>query len=149
MDTLRRFCQEEGIEAEFIDAPDGAETADDAAAALNTSPVHIIKSLVFFLDDEEPVLVVVRGPDQVDEGKLAEAMLAKQARLATPEEVEAETGYRVGAVPPVGTPLLKVIDERVMDNDTVYGGGGAQDRLIKLDPRFIVGEDDFVEDVTV
>lgn len=143
---LERFCEAEGIEAEFLAAPSGAETAADAAQALDTSPAQIIKSLVFFLDGD-PLLVVVRGVDSVSETKLAEAMHAKECRLAEPDEVEDCTGYAVGAVPPVGTSLTKVIDERVLEQDRVYGGGGARDRLIGLDPRFIVGERDFVEDV--
>ncbi|MDY6769005.1 MAG: YbaK/EbsC family protein [Candidatus Nanohaloarchaea archaeon] len=144
---LEQFCEENGIEAEFIQT-DGSESAEDAARALNTTVEHIIKSLVFYADGD-PVLVIVRGCDHVSEEKVAETLRAEQCRLAQPAEVEDETGFGVGAVPPVGADLDKLVDEAILEMDEVYGGGGAPDRVIGLDPRFIVGEDDLVADVTV
>ncbi|MFB6076931.1 MAG: aminoacyl-tRNA deacylase, partial [Candidatus Nanohaloarchaea archaeon] len=115
---------------------------------------HIIKSLVFMADrgrkpGYDPVLVIVTGDRQVDERKLAELLRTEDVRMADPEEVHDATGFRIGGVPPVGTGLPKIVDEAVMAKDTVYGGGGSDDRIIELDPRFIVGEDDLVRDVTV
>lgn len=144
---LERYCEMHGIEARFRDAP-GAETAEGAAAALDTTVDHIIKSLVFVADDE-PVLVVVSGAHQVDERKLAEVLRTDDIRMADPDEVHEATGYRIGGVPPVGTDLHKIVDDQVLEKDRVYGGGGADDRIIELDPRFIVDEDDLVRDVTV
>ncbi|MCJ7478765.1 MAG: YbaK/EbsC family protein [Candidatus Nanohaloarchaeota archaeon QJJ-7] len=144
---LEIFCEQNGIEAEFREAP-GAETAEGAAEALNTTPEHIIKSLVFFADGE-PVLVIVRGSDHVSESKVSEVLRAGKCRLAEPEEVEKETGFSVGGVPPVGAGLPKLVDSKVLEMDKVYGGGGKSDRIIALDPRFIIREDDLVEDVTV
>ena len=143
---LEEYCREQGIDAELIDTPASAKTADDAARALNTTPEHIIKSIVC-IADEKPVLVIVRGQDRIDLPAVAAAVDADDARLTSPEEVEDITGYAVGAVPPVGTGLRTLIDEHVLQYDEVYGGGGAEDRLIALDPRFIVGEHDLVVDL--
>lgn len=145
--TVQEFCHRNGIDAEFIET-DGSETAEDAARALDTTVDHIIKSLVFMVE-EEPVLVIVRGSDHVSEGKVSGALDVDSCRLADPHEVEDATGYAVGGVPPVGAGLDKLVDESVLQMDKVYGGGGAEDRVIGLDPRFIVGEDDLVADVTV
>ncbi len=147
MDELQLFCERNGIDAEFLEVEEAA-TAEDAAQALDTSPASIIKSLVFYAADE-PVLVIVRGSDHVSEEKVAAALHTDACRLAEPDEVEDATGFAVGAVPPVGTGLPKLVDEAVLAMDEVYGGGGASDRLIGLDPRFIVGEKDVVADVTV
>lgn len=144
---LELFCEENGIEAEFIDFDMATHSVQEAARALDTSTRNIIKSLVFIVDGE-PFLVVVDGTSRVDEEKLAEVLLAEDARLAEPDEVEDATGYAVGTVPPVGTGLRAVVDDRVLEKDVVYGGGGAESRMIKLDPRFIVGEDDRVAPVT-
>lgn len=163
---LREFCESHGIEAELLPAP-GAETAEGAAEALDTTVDSIVKSLVFMADrgpradgadeDEdrvgergwEPVLVVVTGPQQVSEEKLAAALGTDAVRMADPDEVGEATGYRIGGVPPVGTGLDKVVDERVLDQNVVYGGGGDAETVLKVDPRFIVGEDDLVRDVSV
>lgn len=145
---LEEFCERNGIEAEFIETDGSAQTAEEAAEQLDTSVTSIIKSLVFVVDGD-PVLVIVRGVDQVDERRVAEVLRSEECRMARPEEVHDATGYRIGGVPPVGTDLQKVIDERVLDQDEVYGGGGSETTIVALDPRFIVDEDALVADVTV
>ncbi|MDY6761641.1 MAG: YbaK/EbsC family protein [Candidatus Nanohaloarchaea archaeon] len=147
MQELQQFCRTNGIDAEFIET-DGSETAEDAAQALDTTVGHIIKSLVFIAGGD-PVLVIVRGSDHVSEEKVSETLHVDGCRLAEPDEVKDATGYPVGGVPPVGAGLRKLVDEAVLEMDEVYGGAGAPDRVIGLDPRYIVGEDDFVADVTV
>lgn len=147
MEMLEQFCEEHGIDAEFIQTQ-GSETAEDAARELDTTVHNIIKSLVFIADDE-PVLVVVRGSDHVSEEKVASVLQAGSCRLADPDEVRDATGFAIGGVPPVGAGLQKLVDAKVIEMDEVYGGAGAPDRVIRLDPRFIVGENDIVEDVTV
>lgn len=144
---LELFCEKNGIEADFIETSGSAETAEDAARELDTTVDHIIKSLVFFVDGE-PVLVVVRGSDRVAPAKVAEACLGVECRIASPDEVKEVSGFHIGGVPPVGTELVKVIDEQVLEMDTVYGGGGSATRIVALDPRFMVAEDDVVADVT-
>ncbi|MDY6776490.1 MAG: YbaK/EbsC family protein [Candidatus Nanohaloarchaea archaeon] len=145
---LERFCEENGIEAEIIETEASSKTSKDAAEALDTTVEHIIKSLVFYADSE-PVLVIVRGSDRVDESRVAEVLRAQDCRMAEPEEVKRETGFPVGGVPPVGAGLPKLVDEKVLDMDRVYGGAGSSNRVIELDPRFVVGEDDIVAKVTV
>ncbi|MDY6765795.1 MAG: YbaK/EbsC family protein [Candidatus Nanohaloarchaea archaeon] len=147
MRELQQFCEENGIDAEFIQT-NGSGTAEAAARELETTTDHIIKSLVFIADGD-PVLVIVRGSDHVSEELVAAELHVEDCRLAEPGEVEEATGYEVGGVPPVGAGLKKLVDEDVLAMDTVYGGAGTPDRVIGLDPRYIVGEDDLVADVTV
>lgn len=143
---LQSYCEQHGIDAEFIQTDESTKSAEDAARVLQVQPTQIIKSLVFYIE-EEPFVVVVRGPDRVNEESLQEFMQAETCRLAKPDEVQDETGYAIGGVPPVGVELPKIVDEHVLDYDTVYGGGGSEHRLIGLDPRFIIGENDLVGDV--
>lgn len=144
---LQQYCEEAGIEAEFIETDAKTESAKDAARVLKTTIDHIIKSLVFYADNQ-PFLVIVRGPDRVNEEDLCETLGAETARLATPDEVENLTGYEVGGVPPVGVELPKIVDDKLLEYEEVYGGAGSKHRMIKLDPRFIVGENDVVAEVT-
>jgi prolyl-tRNA editing enzyme YbaK/EbsC (Cys-tRNA(Pro) deacylase) len=59
-------------------------------------------------------------------------------RLASPREVKEVTGYEVGELPPIGIPVKTLIDLRVLERSYVLGGGGAVNRLIRIDPRKIV-----------
>ena len=60
-------------------------------------------------------------------------------RKVSPREVEAATGYGVGALPPVGhkRALRVVIDRAVMEKEFVYGGGGSVNALLEISPRDI------------
>lgn len=145
---LEAYCDEHRIDYELIQVDGTAHSAGDAVDQLDIDPAQVVKSLVF-LADGEPVLAQVCGPDNVDEQALIDALPADDVRLAEPDEVEEIAGYAVGAVPPVGTGLPAVVDERVLSQETVYGGGGADDHVIALDPRFIVAEHDIVADITV
>ncbi len=107
-------------------------TVRQAARELGVEEGRIIKTLVVVTDDG-PVLAILDGRSRLDLSKVG-----RGARLATPEEVERYTGYRVGEVPPVGIPLRTFVDERVLRWDRVYGGGGSIRRLVELDPRVIV-----------
>jgi len=40
------------------------------------------------------------------------------------------------------------VDSDVLEQETVYGGGGTGKRILKIDPRFIVDEDSVTADVT-
>lgn len=144
---LQAYCRDHGIEAEFIETDRSTKSAKDAARVLQVGTDQIIKSLVFYVD-EDPHLVIVRGPDSVDEDRLAELLAAESTRFASPDEVQEETGYSVGGVPPIGTDLPKIVDEHVLDHDTVYGGAGSEHRMIGLDPRYLIDEHDIVGDVT-
>ncbi|MEM3921420.1 MAG: YbaK/EbsC family protein, partial [Nitrososphaerota archaeon] len=61
-----------------------------------------------------------------------------RTRLASTREVKEITGYEVGELPPVGIPVKTLIDPKVLERSYVLGGGGAINRLIKIDPRKIV-----------
>jgi Cys-tRNA(Pro)/Cys-tRNA(Cys) deacylase len=53
--------------------------------------------------------------------------------------VKSLTGYEAGALPPFGhrKPIRTVIDPKVMVFERVYGGGGAINALLEMDPQDI------------
>ena len=61
-------------------------------------------------------------------------------RLADQATVLAVTGFPAGGVSPVAhaTPIRVVIDRRAAALDVVYGGGGAEDVLLRIRPRDIM-----------
>ncbi len=120
---------------EILDVGKPVKTVEQAVKATNSSPDVIIKSLLF-ISEKEPILVIVNGKSRVDINKLSKHF--GSVRLATPEEVKEITGYEVGAVPPIGVKVHTIVDPRVLEKDFVIGGGGAIDKLLKLDPRKIV-----------
>src|SRR5262249_12069912 len=81
-------------------ATPNARTIADVCAQLRIQPSATIKTLLFVAAGG-PVLVLVRGDQQVHEKKLAR-LLGGEARPAHPDEVREALGASVGSVGPVG-----------------------------------------------
>ncbi len=120
---------------EIIHVGTSVKTVSQAAAAIRVKPKQIIKSLLVITEREGPILAILDGESKLDLRKLSERF--GYSRLATPKEVKRITGYDVGEVPPVGIDIRTVIDDRVLENSEVYGGGGSINKLAKLSPKKI------------
>jgi prolyl-tRNA editing enzyme YbaK/EbsC (Cys-tRNA(Pro) deacylase) len=141
LDELLEYIRETGAEASVIPVKVETPTVDAAAQAVGTSPEHIVKSLIFIAAGE-PILVIACGNKRVPVNVLAGEMelATNDIRLAKPDEVVAETGYSVGAVPPFGhrKRLPAYMDVALLEAEEVYAGGGASDHLVKVSPEEIL-----------
>lgn len=137
---LERYCRERDLAARLLHLSVPTPTVQAAAEAVGCPPAQIVKS-VLFLADGSPVVAVASGLARIDRRAVADhcQVSGKRVRLARPEEVEQYTAYPVGALPPFGhpEPLLTLLDFRVLQQDTVYAGGGAENALLEMDPRVI------------
>jgi prolyl-tRNA editing enzyme YbaK/EbsC (Cys-tRNA(Pro) deacylase) len=146
-DDLLHFIREHGIAAELIAPAMETPTVPAAAAALGVDARQIIKSMVFLVGDV-PTLVVASGVAPVDRRALADRYQTgkKQIKLADAGTVLRLTGYPVGGVPPLGhlTPLPVLLDETIQEWSQVYGGGGDERTLLRIQPaelaRVVQGE---------
>jgi prolyl-tRNA editing enzyme YbaK/EbsC (Cys-tRNA(Pro) deacylase) len=105
--------------------PDSAHSSIEAAAALGVDVGQIAKSLVFVADGV-PVLVVLRGSDRLDPGRLAHYLGAARARRADADTVREATGFPIGGVSPVGHKdgLRVVIDQALGGYPVVWAAAG-------------------------
>lgn len=135
---LQAYLVRHGIEAHILVLPDETPTVAAAAAAAGVRPEQIVKS-VLFLADGRPLLVVTNGLTRIQRKKLADAagLSRRRVKIADAETVARVTGYAVGAVPPFGhvRPLPTLLDAGVLQQDEVYGGGGAHNALLRLAPE--------------
>jgi prolyl-tRNA editing enzyme YbaK/EbsC (Cys-tRNA(Pro) deacylase) len=122
-----------GVEHDIIHLPSSSRTARLAAEALGVPVASVVKSLVF-IADARPVLVLVDGEATVDAEVLARELGAGQVTLARSREARDLTGYKPGAVPPVGlaTDLEVVADPAVFAPEVVYCGGGATTAMLSI-----------------
>jgi Cys-tRNA(Pro) deacylase len=123
-----------GIPHEILQLSSSSRTAELAAEALGVDVADVVKSLLFVLDDERPVLALVTGDATVDADALARAMGASEVRLARAREVRESTGYHPGAVPPfaLATDVPVVADPGVFAPEVVYCGGGTTTTMLKM-----------------
>lgn len=136
---VERTAEQLRISATLHAALEDCSTVEAAAETLDIDPSSIGKSIVLMVADEEPVVVVLRGNDQVDLAKVADHVEAEadDVRMAEPDEIEEHTGFPVGGVPPLGhkRPLRTLLDERLLDHDTVYVSGGGEDVMLEVDGK--------------
>lgn len=129
---LSAYLQANHVWFHVVEKRSTVHTAD-AAAATGLPLERVVKSLVFTADGE-PVMVIVPGTCRVDQRKLRAALGAKRVHVASFADAERYSGYSPGATPPVYHPRITrvVMDQRVMQCDTVYGGGGSRNTLIEM-----------------
>jgi prolyl-tRNA editing enzyme YbaK/EbsC (Cys-tRNA(Pro) deacylase) len=134
---LERYIVAHGIRAEILHLSADTPTVDLAAAALGTMPEQIVKSLLFLINGE-PLLVIARGPENVDRRAIGRYMKVgrKRVSLANPEAVLSITGYPVGALPPFGhrASIHTIVDKNVVGLPLIYAGGGSTRALVRMEP---------------
>lgn len=151
--TAREFVAEaearHGIRPEVESFDEGTKTAADAADAIGCDVAQIASSIVMVAEgrrgggrsavdatDGAVVVVVTSGANHVDEDRVAEAVGADSARMATPDEASEATGWSIGGVPPIchanDVPVL--FDTTLLDFDTVWTAAGTPDSVWPVDP---------------
>lgn len=131
---LEEIVKKIGGEILELNAP--VKTVEQAARVTGADPGQIIKSILLITENEKVILAIVDGRSRIDLKKVERKF--GRTRLASPQEVKEVTGYEVGELPPVGIPVKTLIDPKVLEKSYVLGGGGAINRLIKIDPRKIL-----------
>ncbi len=87
-------------------ATPGAHTVDEAAESLDLDPNQVIKSMLYIAkmseDEYQPVLVLMRGNDEVNDAKVTNALDCEELELATEEDTEKYLNAHPGSLGPVG-----------------------------------------------
>lgn len=87
-------------------ATPGAHTVDEAAESLDLDPNQVIKSMLYIAkmseDEYQPVLVLMRGDDEVNEAKVTNALDCEELELAIEEDAEKYLNAHPGSLGPVG-----------------------------------------------
>ena len=139
--TLRVItaAREAGLEITTRRFPEGTKTAADAAAAIGVVVGQIVKSLVFGVDNEI-VMALVSGSNQLDEKKLAAAAGGAKCSRVDADAVRAATGYPIGGVPPFGhsTQLRVFVDPDLLQYNEVWAAAGTWNDNFGAAPADIV-----------
>lgn len=100
----------ETLELEKVATPE-AKTIDEVAAFLEADVAETIKTLVFRAD-EELVVVLMHGNDELNEVKLQNYLGASSVDPATEADVEDLAGAHFGSLGPIGLKDVKIIADR-------------------------------------
>jgi Cys-tRNA(Pro) deacylase len=135
VERVSGFLRQSGVEARIEEFPAGTPTAADAARAVGSKLGQIVKSLVFDCDGRW-VVVLVPGDRRAALDKIAEAVGAKKARIAKPDEVERATGFVAGAVAPFPLPNVDrvYVDRGLLAHKRVWIGAGSPRHMAVIAP---------------
>ncbi|MFX0067025.1 MAG: aminoacyl-tRNA deacylase [Candidatus Hermodarchaeota archaeon] len=142
MDRLQQFIDKNGLKAKIIEFETPTLTVDQAVKALNCQPEDIVKSIIVTTDTGKFYLTLLPGDRNIKAKKLKRLLGVKDLWLASPDQVERASGYKIGGVPPVNVDLPVIIDERVLTRKQVYGGGGASNQLLYISVQEILNHTD-------
>ena len=117
------MIDEELLKLEVVDAPRGPTIAD--GVKLYDKPAwRQIKSIVYIIDDDEPIMAVLRGDLDVNEIKLKHVLKCDEMRQATDEEIT-KMGSAVGFVSPLKLKIRKIGDPSLKTVRNLYTGADA------------------------
>jgi prolyl-tRNA synthetase len=147
------YCKQCGYAANLEVAAskvrDGAREQSAALREIHTPQVHTIDELCAFLNIREeqcaksriyihegkPVLVLMRGNDEVNEAKLM-GVLGGAVRPGHPDELKELTGADAGSIGPLGFKFRILADLRLQEANNLYSGANKNDYHIGgIDPQ--------------
>jgi prolyl-tRNA editing enzyme YbaK/EbsC (Cys-tRNA(Pro) deacylase) len=135
VERVASYLRMAAVDARLEEFMGGTPTAVEAAKAIGCDLSQIVKSLVFVCDAKF-VLALVPGDRRADEGRVAAAVGAVSARVASPEEVRRATGFEPGAVAPFPrSEVDRVLIERLLlAHEVVWTGAGSSRHMAAITP---------------
>lgn len=98
----------------------------------NMAPTLIIRSERGYL------AAIFRGDTRLSYKKLKQKLQLKNLSLASPEEVRQVTDAEIGCVSLINSGIETIIDSRVAETDTIYGGCGIPNYTLQISPRDLI-----------
>ena len=134
IEKVRAYLESWGIAGRIMEFPVSSATVELAAAALQTEPARIAKTLSFEVDDAA-VLIVCAGDRKIDNAKY-KAFFHTKAKMLSAEETAACIGHAVGGVCPFAVPedVRIYLDESLRRFETVFPACGSANSAIELSP---------------
>jgi len=107
---------------------------EQAAAERSQRPGQVVRSILFRLAEDDHLMVLVAGPNQISWKALRKLVGQSRLTMASEEEVLSVTGYRIGSVSPFGLPhpLRILIDESVLKEKEISIGSGTRSVAILM-----------------
>lgn len=128
------------LECKVLELPSSTRTAIEAANAIGCEVDQIAKSLIFRTVSGQPVLVLVSGPNRVNEKTIA-SYLGEKIEKADADFTREVTGFAIGGIPPVGhkQKITNIfIDEDLLNFDSVWAAAGTPNAVFELPTKHLL-----------
>lgn len=123
----------------------GMRTIAEVSSFLKLAPAGLMKSMLF-VSDAGPVMVLLRGDDEINESKL-EGVLGPGGRAATAEEAVAITGAQLGFLGPVGLKGVRIVADTLLHGakNVATGANQTDYHLVGLQPGRDFAVEEYVD----
>lgn len=137
--SLQQYLEKNNIWYRIIEKEETVHTID-AASAAGVPLNRITKSLVCLTDSNIPIISIIPGDEKLSLKKVARILGVKKVRVCPFEKAHKYSGYPPGATPPIHYQNIEkvIIDEKLMEYETIFGGGGSRKKLLEIKPRDVV-----------
>ncbi len=107
---------------------------EQAASERGHRPQQVVRSILFRLGEEIYAMVLIAGPAQISWPALRAYLGQSRLTLASEAQVLSVTGYKVGAVSPLGlpNPLRILADKNVFVPEEISIGSGERGTAVIL-----------------
>ena len=125
LEKATSFLLAKGYENRILTFSVSTATVSLAAAAIGCQEAHIAKSVTFYGQNDDAILILMSGDAKVD-SSLFKKQFGFKARMLKGDDVEKYTGYQVGGVSPFDLPKTTSIyfDESLYRFTTIYPACG-------------------------
>ena len=130
-----RALDEMGISYQVVMQAHGARNVEEAAAERGVPTRQVAKTLLVRRPDRKHVIALVRGDQRLSLKKLARVVGVKELEIAPEADVPRITGYRIGAVAPVGLRRKDVpiyVDRHILEEPRIGVSAGRHDAGLEL-----------------
>jgi Cys-tRNA(Pro) deacylase len=147
-----RELDELGIPYEVIEQAHKATNVEEAAEERGVPVAQVVKTLLVRRPNRRHVIALVRGDQRLSLKKLARIVGDKSLDMAPANDVPRITGYRVGAVAPLGLRRKDVpiyVDHHILEQLRVSISAGRHDAGLELASEDLIrAVDGRVADIT-
>lgn len=133
LEKVRTYVQHYQPDLEPILFDEPLETSEEAARALGVEVGQIAKTILFRAGDKY-ALFVAAGDVRIHSKRVKVALGSGKTKMASPDEVETVTGFRVGAVCPFALQMEVPIyvDRSLQRFSHVYTAAGIAESLLPV-----------------
>ncbi len=121
--------EETDLPLEEVHTPD-VRTIEEVCAFLNVAPSDVVKTMIFMCDGE-PLAVLVRGDEEINEIKLRNYLGCESLELAMDDTIMAVTGSPRGFAGPMGISCRIMADHSLLGMKNFVVGGNREHYHIK------------------
>jgi len=134
-EKLKKFLQENNIQGEHLSFNQSCHSVEDASKAVNANIDDFVKNICMIDSNGNLIVAIVKGENRASTSRVGKALNIERPRITTPDEILQKTGYPCGGTPSFGYDAKFLIDQRVMEKDIVYTGGGSENSLVRISTK--------------